>query len=54
MARVDPYEHFLIHGRAEGRTWRIEGDQTPPRTSPAGLLKSLIKQFGLFRDRSNQ
>jgi hypothetical protein len=54
MARVDPYEHFLNHGRAEGRSWRIDGDQTPARTSPAGLLKSLIKQFGLFRDRSNQ
>jgi hypothetical protein len=49
MARVNPFKHFLNHGRAEGRSWRIDGAQTPARTSPAGLLKSLIKQFGLFR-----
>ena len=39
MARVNPYKHFLNHGRAEGRSWRIDGDQTPARTSPAGTLK---------------
>jgi hypothetical protein len=47
MARVNPYKHFLNHGRAEGRSWRIDGDQTPTRTRTPGLLKSLIK--GLFR-----
>src|SRR6202047_129708 len=54
MARVNPYKHFLYHGSNEGRSWRIDGDQTPARTRTSGLLKSLIKQFGLFRDRSNQ
>jgi hypothetical protein len=53
MARVNPYKHFLNHGRDEGRSWRIDADQTPERTRTSGLLKSLIKQFGLFRDRSN-
>lgn len=49
MARVNPYKHFLNHGRAEGRSWRIDGDQPPAPTRTSELLKSLIKQFGLFR-----
>ncbi|MGH6795984.1 MAG: hypothetical protein ACREDD_06960 [Methylocella sp.] len=51
MARVNPYKHFLNHGRAEGRSWRIDGDHTPAQTRMPGLLKSLIKQFRLFRGR---
>jgi hypothetical protein len=54
MARVNPYEHFLNHGHSEGRSWRIDGDQTPEQIRAAGLLKLLIKQFGLFRGCSNQ
>ena len=54
MARVNPYKHFLNHGHAEGRSWRIDGDQTPEQIRASGLLKSLIKQFGLLRGCLNQ
>jgi hypothetical protein len=45
MARVNPYKHFLNHGHAEGRSWRIDGDQCPARTRTSELLKSLIKSI---------
>jgi len=48
MARVDPYRHFLVHGRYEGRSWRIDGFQSSAPTRAPGLLSSLIKQFGRF------
>jgi hypothetical protein len=52
MARVNPYRHFLVHGRYEGRSWRIDGFQSSAPTRAPGLLSSLIKQFGRFRGRS--
>jgi hypothetical protein len=36
MARVNPYEHYLWHGRVEGRSWRIDGSAPPTRSRTAG------------------
>jgi hypothetical protein len=54
MARVDPYRHFLNHGRGEGRSWRIDGLRTLARRRKPGTFDSLFKQFGLFRGPSNR
>jgi hypothetical protein len=34
LARVNPYRHFLDHGRNEGRTWRMDGSGPPERRQP--------------------
>jgi hypothetical protein len=54
MARVNPYRHFLNHGRVEGRSWRIDGSKMPARRRTPGAWKSLIKQFGLIRGPSDR
>jgi hypothetical protein len=36
MAQVDPYQHYLDLGRAEGRGWRIDGAHPPIRRRTAG------------------
>ncbi|MCI0467351.1 MAG: hypothetical protein L0Y57_10160 [Beijerinckiaceae bacterium] len=48
MARVDPYRHFLDHGRKEGRSWRIDGGKTsaPPRAAGMfGSFSELIRRM---------
>jgi len=43
MARVNPYKHFVDHGRAEGRIWRIGGSMPAARTrTPRGWLDQAI------------
>jgi hypothetical protein len=41
LARVDPYKHFLNHGHKEGRTWRIDGSQSP---AESGKRRSWVEQ----------
>jgi hypothetical protein len=49
-ARVNPYKHYLDHGRAEGRSWRIDGSVPPARSRTAGdaldrVIWSVAKLF---------
>jgi hypothetical protein len=51
MARVNPYKHYLEHGRDERRRWRIDGTPPPTRKKTAGdLLDQAIWSIAkLFR-----
>ena len=49
-AGVDPYRHFLDHGRSEGRTWRTDGSMPPARRRTPGdvfdqAIRSVAKLF---------
>lgn len=49
MVRVNPYRHFLEHGRKEERSWRVDGAATAAATSRSGVLQALLLQLGRFR-----
>lgn len=44
LARVNPYTHFLEHGRKEGRSWRIDGKQISAEQQDTSYLNKMIEK----------